>query len=199
MKISIFTIHITIIKQVEKSNSKQLTRHLSINSEDSNLTDGLKSSPSVSNYFENNDSPEMANRENYDFCTCWCQGWAEVHIRRPTGKRTHWMCFQLHMLLLFYLVLSDILCTILFLFPIGDTSWIMRLQNETCSTPYKNPMTDVSTLYQASVIQESMKLTETFEKMKKSSNDIPSNTVTFRCRHNFSKYDLLKLPEIFLA
>lgn len=19
-------------------------------------------------------------------CSCWCQGWAEVHVRRPTGK-----------------------------------------------------------------------------------------------------------------
>ena len=24
------------------------------------------------------------------YCTCWCQGWAEVHIRRPTGN-TSWM------------------------------------------------------------------------------------------------------------
>ena len=23
-------------------------------------------------------------------CTCWCQGWAEIHIRRPTGN-TSWM------------------------------------------------------------------------------------------------------------
>ncbi len=23
--------------------------------------------------------------EAQDQCICWCQGWAEVHIRRPTG------------------------------------------------------------------------------------------------------------------
>ncbi|CAG7833459.1 unnamed protein product [Allacma fusca] len=29
-------------------------------------------------------------KSEHSLCTCWCQGWAEVHIRRPTGN-TSWM------------------------------------------------------------------------------------------------------------
>ena len=36
----------------------------------------------------------------------------------------------------------------------------MRLQNETCSTPYRNPLTDISSLYQASVIHEGLMMEE---------------------------------------
>lgn len=83
--------------QAQKPTSKQLTRHLSINSEDGS-SDSLKPSTSNESSCDSddkriNDSLDMnrmmaANKNDrgtYDFCTCWCQGWAEIHIRRATG------------------------------------------------------------------------------------------------------------------
>jgi len=30
-------------------------------------------------------SKEPEHQEK-QFCACWCQGWAEIYVRRPTGK-----------------------------------------------------------------------------------------------------------------
>ncbi|XP_063234483.1 tuberin isoform X2 [Bacillus rossius redtenbacheri] len=37
--------------------------------------------------------PEKQERQ---FCACWCQGWAEIHIRRPTGDMSWVMRIQNH-------------------------------------------------------------------------------------------------------
>lgn len=37
----------------------------------------------VSSKLQKLDSTERREKEN---CACWCQGWAEIYIRRPTGK-----------------------------------------------------------------------------------------------------------------
>ncbi|XP_017770423.1 PREDICTED: tuberin [Nicrophorus vespilloides] len=52
-------------------------------------------------------------------CVCWCQGWAEIHIRRPTG----------------------------------DTSWIMRIQNQTShqTNIYEFPLNEISGLLKPSL------------------------------------------------
>nr|CAD7460498.1 unnamed protein product [Timema tahoe] len=31
--------------------------------------------------------PNEPEKQERQFCACWCQGWAEIHIRRPTGKK----------------------------------------------------------------------------------------------------------------
>lgn len=61
----------------------------------------------------------------------------------------------------------------------GDIAWIMRLQNETCSTPFKNPLTDISTLFQASVVQEGVKLEDKYIKMEKEASGIDTNSVAY--------------------
>ncbi|KAJ8983537.1 hypothetical protein NQ317_006582, partial [Molorchus minor] len=35
-----------------------------------------------------------AERAERDMCACWCQGWAEIHVRRPTGNMSWVMRIQ---------------------------------------------------------------------------------------------------------
>ncbi|XP_065212023.1 tuberin [Planococcus citri] len=161
--------------QVQKSAGKQLTRHLSINSEDGNLTDSLKASSSSESNFETDEkritdgielnkqsSINKEDRESYNFCPCWCQGWAEIHIRRPTG----------------------------------DISWIMRSQNETCYTPYRNPLADISSLYQASVIHEGIKLLEKQEQEQKEAAAKPTAQFSVDNSENPVKEYITELPPV---
>ncbi|KAJ9583770.1 hypothetical protein L9F63_021894, partial [Diploptera punctata] len=58
-------------------------------------------------------------QQEKQFCACWCQGWAEIYVRRPTG----------------------------------DTSWAMRIQNQShCqSSPSDFPLSDITTLFMPSL------------------------------------------------
>lgn len=90
--------------------------------------------------------------EAQDQCICWCQGWAEIHIRRPTGMEIIFKIFSFWSLLWIELEKR-------FSFPsVGDISWVMRIQNDTNSVSNSDPMIDVSTLGIPSLIQEGVNL-----------------------------------------
>jgi len=44
----------------------------------------LKEDPQMSNVIFGD--PLVDVKASRDICSCWCQGWAEIHIRRATGK-----------------------------------------------------------------------------------------------------------------
>lgn len=56
---------------------------------------------------------------------------------------------------------------------------MMRLENETCSTPCKNPLTDVSAMFHASVIQEGIKMENDYKKLEREANDASMNSVMY--------------------
>lgn len=91
--------------------------------------------------------------ELLDTCVCWCQQWAEVHIRKPTGMLTlitFLDAFVKYSLLLYVIIINA-----------GDTSWLTRIQNDVNTISDFDPITDIGALYEATVINEQIKLENT--------------------------------------
>lgn len=55
---------------------------------------------------------------------------------------------------------------------LGDISWIMRIQNETNSFANSDPMIDMSTLFQSSIIQHGIKMQDSNSRVNTDNNSI---------------------------
>lgn len=91
------------------------------------------------------------------YCACWCQGWAEIYVRRPTG----------------------------------DTSWAMRIQNQSNyqTSPSDFPLTDITTLFLPSLTIRKDQQFEDFESkhLRINSENLEESEYDAMLEHHFDE------------
>lgn len=124
-------------KEKEEAGSNRASRQ---NSDDKSASSPVEENKRLSDKLMDSDLQKLVVADAKQACACWCQGWAEIYVRRPTGK-----------------TIKTIMIIANCFFFIGDMSWVMRIQNQVSSLQsiYEFPLNEVSTLFMPSLSQPS--------------------------------------------